>query len=130
MGRKILRLTESDLHNLISEAVTMALNEIGDTSRGQFMLARLYQKQEDEGDKKKSDETYEYAQKKARNGLNGLNKRQRFQRARTIGSDLQRMIDLTNQGIQSKAWGDMAQKNMNGIYNKLRDNDKTPNIDD
>jgi hypothetical protein len=41
MKQKI-RLTESKLKNIISESVKKALNEIGDTHRGQYALGRVY----------------------------------------------------------------------------------------
>ena len=36
--RKIIRLTESDLHRIIAETVKSAINEIGDTDKGQYAL--------------------------------------------------------------------------------------------
>ncbi len=39
--KKTIRLSESDLHRVIKESVKRALNEIGDTNRGQYMLGRL-----------------------------------------------------------------------------------------
>lgn len=36
--RQTIRLTESDLHKLIKSCVDEALNEIGDTQRGQYAL--------------------------------------------------------------------------------------------
>lgn len=39
-NNKVVRLTESDLHNIISESVKSILNEIGDTPYGQYMLGR------------------------------------------------------------------------------------------
>ena len=42
-----MRLTEADMHRLISESVRKALiNEVGDTARGQYMLGRLAKRQE------------------------------------------------------------------------------------
>ena len=38
--KRTIRLTESELRGMINEAVKGALNEIGDTKRGQFMLGR------------------------------------------------------------------------------------------
>ena len=38
MNKKFIRLTESDLHNIIKESVKKILNEIGDTPRGNFAL--------------------------------------------------------------------------------------------
>lgn len=40
--KKVIRLTESDLHNMIAEAVKTALNEIGDTTKGAYDLGRVY----------------------------------------------------------------------------------------
>ncbi len=40
MGKKI-RITESELRNTIANVVMEALNEIGETPKGQFMLGRL-----------------------------------------------------------------------------------------
>ena len=39
--KRIVRLTESDLHRLVETSVKRALNEIGDTQRGQYMLGRV-----------------------------------------------------------------------------------------
>lgn len=36
MGKRTVRLTESDLHNIIKESVNKVLNEIGDTPMGMF----------------------------------------------------------------------------------------------
>ena len=38
--KKVIRLTESDLHNLIAEGVKNALNEVGNTPEGQNLLGR------------------------------------------------------------------------------------------
>lgn len=38
--KRTIRLTESDLHRIILESVKMAINEIGDTSDGQYDLGR------------------------------------------------------------------------------------------
>jgi hypothetical protein len=38
--RKIIKLTESDLHRIIAETVKSTLNEIGDTDDGQYDLGR------------------------------------------------------------------------------------------
>lgn len=38
--KRIVGLTESDLHRIISESVKMAINEIGDTDEGQYDLGR------------------------------------------------------------------------------------------
>lgn len=38
MNKKLIRLTESDLHRIVKESVNRILNEIGDTPRGNFAL--------------------------------------------------------------------------------------------
>ena len=40
MNKKLIRLTESDLHRIVRESVNRVLNEIGDTPYGQYMLGR------------------------------------------------------------------------------------------
>lgn len=42
--KQVIRLTESDLHKVISESVKKVLKEIGDTKRGQFKLGRVTRK--------------------------------------------------------------------------------------
>lgn len=49
--KKIVRLTESDLHRLVERSVRRALNEIGDTKSGQYMLGRVAGRAKDRGDK-------------------------------------------------------------------------------
>ena len=63
MKKKSIYLTESDLHNMIKEAVNHVLNEIGDTEEGQYMLGRLHAQKANQGKKKEGDEVYDYAQK-------------------------------------------------------------------
>jgi len=50
--KKLIRLTEGDLHRIIEGAVKRTLNEIGDTPRGQYMLGRLAARQHEDGQKK------------------------------------------------------------------------------
>lgn len=44
-NKRTIRLTESDLHRIVRQCVNevMAINEIGDTPKGQYMLGRLAQ---------------------------------------------------------------------------------------
>lgn len=51
MAKKIIRLTESDLHKIIKESTVKILNELGDTKRGQYMLGRLKNRQANGGGK-------------------------------------------------------------------------------
>lgn len=37
MNKKLIRLTEADLHRIVKESVNRILNEIGDTAKGQYM---------------------------------------------------------------------------------------------
>ena len=48
--KKIIRLTESQLREMISESVKKMLNEIGDTNRGQYMLGRLHRRHNTDAD--------------------------------------------------------------------------------
>ena len=38
--RRTIRLTESDLHRIVLETVKQAINEIGDTDKGQYALGQ------------------------------------------------------------------------------------------
>ena len=49
MNKKLIRLTESDLHRIVKESVDRILNEVGDTKRGQYMLGRLKNRQSARG---------------------------------------------------------------------------------
>lgn len=41
MKQQLIRLTESDLHRIVKEAVNTILNEVGETDKGQYLLGRL-----------------------------------------------------------------------------------------
>ena len=41
MNKKLIRLTESDLHRIVRESVNKVLNEIGDTKRGQNLIGQV-----------------------------------------------------------------------------------------
>ena len=51
MNKKLIRLTEQDLHRIVKESVDRILNEVGDTKRGQYMLGRLKNRQSNGGGK-------------------------------------------------------------------------------
>ena len=69
MKKKILRLTESDLHKIVKESVNRVLiNEIGDTERGQRMLGRVGGRAYDRGDYDYADEVADYAEKNSHYG--------------------------------------------------------------
>ena len=41
MNKKLIKLTEIDLHRIVKESAQKILNEIGDTPRGQFALGAV-----------------------------------------------------------------------------------------
>ena len=47
MNKKLIRLTESDLHRIVKESVNRVLNEIGDTPRGQNRLGALAKRKQE-----------------------------------------------------------------------------------
>ena len=49
MKKKLIRLTESDLHRIVKESVRKIINEAGDTNRGQYLLGRLRHRQANSG---------------------------------------------------------------------------------
>ena len=66
MNKKLIRLTEGDLHRIVKESVKKVLNEIGGTPEGQKLLGSLHaRKQYRDGDE--SNDIYRYAEK-ARGG--------------------------------------------------------------
>lgn len=62
-NKKVVRLTESQLHDIIAESVSQILNEIGDTAKGQYMLGRLQGRQKKQGNIEGSRKTWDYALK-------------------------------------------------------------------
>ena len=78
MNKKIIRLTESDLHRIVKESVNRIINEIGDTEKGQRALGALTaakfkgKKKGDWGEvaKKASDERDKASNKAAKSGYN------------------------------------------------------------
>lgn len=82
MNKNRIRLTESDLHNIVKESVNKIINEIGNTPKGQFALGRLaYRKGEEKplmgqnvGKMRKDsgNDVFKYADKAAhKNGMYG-----------------------------------------------------------
>lgn len=78
MSKKMIRLTESDLHKIVKESVNRIINEIGDTEKGQRALGALTaarfkgKKKGDWGEvsKKSSDEIEKASNKAAKSGYN------------------------------------------------------------
>ena len=48
-----VRLTESDLHSIVKESVKKVLNEVGNTTKGQYMLGRLAARKKNLTDRQK-----------------------------------------------------------------------------
>ena len=67
MNKKLIRLTESDLHKIVKEAINKILNEVGDTEDGQHLLGRLAAKKSTSGDLDGYYDVSDYAKEK-RNG--------------------------------------------------------------
>ena len=42
MNKKMIRLTEGDLHKIVKESVHKIINEIGDTEKGQYALGQVH----------------------------------------------------------------------------------------
>ena len=42
MNKKVIRLTESDLHKIVKESINKIMNEIGDTEKGQDALGQVH----------------------------------------------------------------------------------------
>ena len=51
MTKKVIRMTESDLHQLVKESVQRILNEYGNTPAGKYMLGRLQKRAIQRGDR-------------------------------------------------------------------------------
>ena len=50
--KRLIRLTESDLHRIVEESVNAILNEVGETDGGQETLGRLAARKAYNGNKK------------------------------------------------------------------------------
>lgn len=65
--KKVIRLTEEDLHNIIKESVKKALNEVGDTADWQYLLGRLQGRQMNRGQIDNARNTRDYASRQMTN---------------------------------------------------------------
>lgn len=54
-NKKVVRLTESQLHDIIAESVSQILNEIGNTEKGQKLMHGLASRYDVKGDLKAND---------------------------------------------------------------------------
>ena len=68
--KKIIRLTESDLHRIVKNTVnrvlreSRAINEVGDTPKGQYMLGKLSGRHYNDNDTNKTIDVASYAYRK------------------------------------------------------------------
>ena len=63
MGKNIIRLTESELKEIIKESVKKIIQESGDTLKGQYLYGKAARRQEKLGNKKRAEELNDYARK-------------------------------------------------------------------
>jgi hypothetical protein len=105
MNKKLIRLTESDLHRIVKESVNKIINEIGDTPRGQHALGavdgrnnvnRFY----NQPTSRAGFEAYSKA-KKAREKETDATKRERMDNAYTAGRNYGNTKGRENLGIYS-----------------------------
>ena len=68
MKKKLIRLTEGDLHRIVKESINAILNEVGETESGQELLGRLAARKSFNGDKGYFD-VDDYAKEKSRGNL-------------------------------------------------------------
>lgn len=66
--KRIIRLTESDLHEIVKESVARILNEVGETDDGQKKLAKLAARKAYNGDSGYFDVS-DYAKEKRKGDL-------------------------------------------------------------
>lgn len=65
MGKNIIRLTESELKEIIKESVKKIIQESGDTLKGQYLYGKAARRQEKLGNKKRAEELNDYARNKS-----------------------------------------------------------------
>ena len=76
MNKKVIRLTESDLHRIVKESVKKILNEIGDTGEGQRSLGALQARKVINADGDSVDDLFKNQEKEG-GAIYGYAKRQR-----------------------------------------------------
>ena len=80
MNKKLIRLTESDIHKIVKESVNKILNEIGDTYNGYKMLGRLQNKKAYiDNDDNAAEEVHNYRQNVLKNNPEFAKKDQEIQ---------------------------------------------------
>lgn len=90
-SKKIIRITESDVHRMVMETVGKILNEVGETDGGQELLGRLAAKKSFGGNYNDYSNVMDYAKGK-RNG--DLKKSDKF--AKAFNTEKERLRDEKN----------------------------------
>ena len=74
-NKKLIRLTESDLHRIVRESVNKVLNEIGDTKRGQNLIGQVAARAMHRGDYRTAHDAYDRENKDRDDFVKGFNNR-------------------------------------------------------
>ena len=69
--KKLIRLTEGDLHRIVKESVNRILNEIGDTDAGMYNLGRLQKRAQQSGNRELDDRLCDYYEKNWKSNRSG-----------------------------------------------------------
>ena len=99
MSKIYVRLTESELHNLVREKATQIIKEIGDTPLGQYHLGRLYGRKVDQDNDDEASDVRGYA----------FNKRWE---KNPMDMDDSEMQDAFDQGNEDQSAVERANRNM------------------
>lgn len=135
MTKKLIRLTEGDLHRIVKESVTSIISEIGDTRRGQYMLGKLWRKKYDneldaanDNDEERYSKAYnaakpiqQYAYKNNRKSIDGSS-------AFDSGTYAKWDTNLRNADLAKR--GKTKRKSESEIYQSLADKDAKENVMD
>ncbi len=102
--KKIVRLTESDLHKIVKESVKSIINEIGDTPKGQHALGAVYGR---------NNVNFFYNQPTSKAGFNAYSK---AKKAREKETDFKKEISMDNAFTAGKNYGNVKGMKNLGIF--------------
>jgi hypothetical protein len=133
MNKKQIRLTESDLHNIIKESISTIINEIGDTRRGQYMLGKLWRRKynnelaaADDKDEERYSKAYNAAKPIQKYAYDNNTKSIDGSSAFDKGSYAEMDEKLRNSELARK--GKTKRKSESEIYQSLADKDAKENV--
>ena len=128
--KQTIRLTESELRSMIKSTISEALNEIGDTPYGRYMIgrtARRAQEYDDDTVKKQAWEKYYGMQHNDNN--NGTSTASDWSQGYNDQTDLQGSVNSLEyyQSPEAKTWGvdykaPAAEKDVENAKNQIRQN--------